>query len=121
MSNPTDRKYAKSHEWYLPQGECALVGLTDFAQSELGDIVYVELPEVGAAVTAGASFGCVESVKTVSEILSPATGVVTRVNEALADTPEKINEAPFDTWLIEIGEIAATGELLDAAAYEATL
>ena len=121
MSNPTDRKYLKSHEWYLPQGETALIGLTDFAQSELGDIVFVDLPEVGSAVTAGASFGCVESVKTASDMLSPATGVVTRVNEALADAPEKINQAPFDTWLIEVGEITATGELLDAAGYEATL
>lgn len=122
MLNPTDRKYTASHEWLMKKdGATALVGITDFAQSELGDIVYVDLPQAGTAVTAGASFGYVESVKTVSELLSPVTGVVTAVNAELADAPEKINESPYDAWLIEVGELSGESELLDAAAYEATL
>ena len=122
MTNPTDRKYTASHEWLLPAGDGKKrVGITDFAQSELGDIVYVDLPEVGSAVTADASFGYVESVKTVSELISPVTGVVTAVNQEVADAPERINEAAFATWLIEVGEITGEADLLDAAAYEATL
>ena len=122
MATPTDRRYTASHEWLLKtDGGKARVGITDFAQSELGDIVYVDLPEVGSAVTADASFGYVESVKTVSELLSPVTGVVTAVNAAVTDAPESINGAPYETWLIEVGDIAGEATLLDAADYEATL
>ncbi len=122
MANPTDRKYTASHEWLLPTGEkTARVGITDFAQSALGDIVYVDLPEVGSAVTADAPFGYVESVKTVSELISPVTGVVTAVNSAAADAPESINSTPYETWLVAIGEITGEAALLDAAEYEASL
>lgn len=122
MATPTDRRYTASHEWLLPSdGGKARIGITDFAQSELGDIVYVDLPEVGSAVTADASFGYVESVKTVSELLSPVTGVVTAVNSAVSDAPESINGAPYEAWLIEVGEIAGEAALLDAADYEAAL
>lgn len=122
MATPTDRKYTESHEWLLPVADkAARVGITDFAQSELGDIVYIDLPEVGSTVTADASFGYVESVKTVSELLSPVTGVITAVNTAAVDAPESVNSAPYETWFIEVSEISAEGALLDAAAYEATL
>jgi len=120
MQHPSDRKYTRSHEWLKDLGGGKVqVGLTDFAQSQLGDIVFIDLPAVGKTVTAETSFGDVESVKAVSEMLSPVTGTVSAVNEALADTPEKINEAALDTWILEVENVTGTAELLDADAYEA--
>ena len=111
--------YTKTHEWVQETADGITVGITDFAQEALGDLVFVNLPEVGDPVIAGESFSDVESVKAVSEVFSPATGVVTEVNEALLDNAALINEAPYDAWLIRIGEITDHEELLDGAAYEA--
>ncbi|MDL2327552.1 glycine cleavage system protein GcvH [Ruminococcaceae bacterium OttesenSCG-928-A11] len=120
MNIPANLKYSKSHEWVdFTSGTSAKIGLTDFAQSELGDIVFVNLPGVQDAVTAGESLGDVESVKAVSDIISPVSGTVSAVNEELADSPENLNSDPYGAWLIEVEEIAAQEELLDAAAYEA--
>lgn len=113
-------KYSKSHEWVeaLEDGTVR-IGLTDFAQSELGDLVFVNLPEVGDEVECGESFADVESVKAVSDVFSPVTGVVKEVNEELLDSPEKINEDPYGAWFIVVGDITEHEELLDAAGYEA--
>jgi len=102
MSYPEKYKYAKSHEWLNIDGETGIVGITDYAQSSLGDIVFVELPKVGQQVEAGSTFGSVESVKAVSDLYSPATGTVTEINEALNSAPETINTAANDTWLIKL-------------------
>lgn len=119
MNNPTDLKYTKSHEWVNFTTETtARVGLTDFAQNSLGDIVFVNLPETGDAVTMGESFSDVESVKAVSDIFSPFTGEVSAINEEVLDEPAKINSDPYGTWLVEISGITDQEELLDAAAYE---
>ena len=113
-------KYSKSHEWVEEIGdEVVRIGLSDFAQSELGDIVFVNLPEVGDEVECGAPLGDVESVKAVSDVFSPVTGVVKEVNEELLDSPEKINEDPYGAWLIVVEEVSDSEELLDAASYEA--
>jgi len=120
MSYPDNYKYAKSHEWVLIEGETATIGITDYAQSSLGDIVFVELPKVGQEIEAGSTFGSVESVKAVSDLYSPVTGAVTEINEALNDAPETINTAANDTWIIKValkGD-ASTDELLSAADYE---
>ena len=120
MNLLNDRKYTQSHEWLLDLGNGTYrIGLSDFAQHSLGDIVFIDLPKVGDAVTAESSLGDVESVKAVSEMLSPVTGTVSAVNEALADAPEKINEAALDTWILEVENVTETAELLDADAYEA--
>lgn len=120
MNNPANLMYSKSHEWVeFTSQSTAKVGLTDFAQSSLGGIVFVNLPEEGADVTSGESFGDVESVKAVSDIIAPLSGRVAAVNEELLDSPEKINEAPYDAWLIEVSDIDEREELLDAAAYAA--
>jgi len=119
MSYPEKYKYAKSHEWLEVSGETGVVGITDYAQSSLGDIVFVELPKVGQQVEAGSTFGSVESVKAVSDLYSPATGTVTEINESLNDKPETINEAANDTWLIKLALTGAdTSDLLSAADYE---
>jgi glycine cleavage system H protein len=122
MPYPAQYKYTKEHEWVDAKGDTATIGITDYAQSELGDVVFVELPKVGAAVTAGKTFGTVESVKAVSEIFSPATGTVAEANPLLGPTPEKINTDPHgEAWLIKI-KLSNPGELsglMDAAAYEA--
>jgi glycine cleavage system H protein len=122
MPYPTQYRYTKEHEWVETKGDVATVGITDYAQHELGDVVFVELPKVGAAVTAGKSFGTVESVKAVSEIFAPATGQVLEANPELQATPEKINTDPHGAaWLIKI-KVANPAELaglMDAAAYEA--
>ena len=102
MSYPEKYKNAKSHEWLNIDGETGIVGITDYAQSSLGDIVFVELPKVGQQVEAGSTFGSVESVKAVSDLYSPATGTVTEINEALNSAPETINTAANDTWLIKL-------------------
>lgn len=116
---PDTLKYTKSHEWVLKLDDGAVrIGLTDYAQQELGDLVFVDLPQVGDAVTAGESCCEVESVKAVSPVYSPVSGSVRAVNEALLDAPETINNAPYDAWLIEVENVSDTGELLDAAAYE---
>ena len=120
MSNiPAELKYTKSHEWLKDENGLAVVGLTDFAQNALGDIVFISLPEVGDEVTAGASFSDVESVKAVSEVFSPVTGTVAEINEELLDNPALVNEDPYGAWLIKVSEPDKTEELLDAAAYEA--
>jgi len=119
MNYPVDLKYTKDHEWMKMEGDIAVIGISDFAQDALGDIVFINLPEVGDTVTAGESFGDVESVKAVSDVNSPVTGVVVEVNEDLADSPEALNEDPYSAWIIKVEQITETEELLDAAAYEA--
>ena len=120
MELKTDRMYTKSHEWVLFENDTtATVGLSDFAQSELGDLVFVNLPQVGDAVTAGETFADVESVKTVSDVFSPVTGTVAAVNEALNDAPQKINEDAYGAWLAKVENITGKEELMDAAAYQA--
>ena len=120
MNIKNDLKYTKSHEWVKDLGEnCALIGLDDYAQEQLGELVFINLPEAGDEVTAGESFCDVESVKAVSEVLSPITGKVSAVNEDLAATPEAINADPYGTWLVEVTGASAFADLMDAAAYEA--
>jgi glycine cleavage system H protein len=120
MSYPETYKYAKSHEWLLLEGETATIGITDYAQGSLGDIVFVELPKVGAEIAAGATFGSVESVKAVSDLYSPVSGTVTEINEALNDAPDTINSAANDTWIIKLAVTGPEADgLLDSAAYEA--
>ena len=120
MKTPANLQYSKSHEWILFTDETtAKVGLTDFAQDSLGSLVFVNLPEVGDRLTAGETLGDVESVKAVSDVISPVSGEVAAINEELLDAPEKINEAPYDAWLVEVTGISDREELLDAAAYDA--
>ena len=116
--NP-DVKYTKSHEWVRMDGDVAVVGISDFAQDALGDLVFVNLPHVGDDVTAGEAFGDVESVKAVSDLMSPVTGTVAEINEELLDAPESLNNDPFGAWIIKVENVTGTEELLDAAAYEA--
>lgn len=120
MSYPESYRYAKSHEWLAMNGATASVGITDYAQESLGDIVFVELPKVGQKLDAGASFGSVESVKAVSDLYAPVSGTVTEVNESLNATPETINSAANDTWLIKItvSNPDEAKSLLSAADYE---
>ena len=119
MNFPAELKYTKDHEWMVMEGDVAVIGISDFAQDALGDVVFINLPEVGDTVTAGESFGDVESVKAVSDVNSPVTGVIVAVNEDLADSPENLNSDPYGSWIIKVENITATEELLDAAAYEA--
>ena len=112
-------KYSKSHEWVKEEGEEIVIGLTDFAQSELGDLVFVNLPEVGDEVTAGEAFADVESVKAVSDVYSPVSGEVSEINEELLDAPELINESPYEAWLVRVKNISGKEELLSAEEYEA--
>ena len=120
MTLQNDRKYTSSHEWLLDLGNGTYrIGLSDYAQSSLGDIVFIDLPQPGDAVTAETSLGDVESVKAVSEVLSPVSGKVSAVNDALASAPESINSDPYGAWLIEVTDVTATAELMDASAYEA--
>ena len=119
---PEQFRYTKEHEWVHAQGDTAVVGITDHAQSELGDIVYVDLPKVGAKVEAGKSLGSVESVKAVSDIYSPASGEVTDVNQSLADAPEKLNADPHGAgWLVKLRltHPQETQSLMTAADYQA--
>jgi glycine cleavage system H protein len=121
MTYPANYRYTREHEWIVVDGNIGSIGITDYAQNSLGDIVYVDAPKVGDPVTASATFGSVESVKAVSDLYSPVTGTVTAINEELKSSPDKINEAPHDTWIIRV-ELADPGQvnsLLDAAAYEA--
>ena len=119
MNFPAELKYTKDHEWMKMEGDIAVIGISDFAQDALGDVVFINLPEVGDTVTAGESFGDVESVKAVSDVNSPVTGVVVEINEELADSPENLNSDPYGSWIIKVENITATEELMDAAAYEA--
>jgi glycine cleavage system H protein len=119
---PTDYRYTKQHEWIKAQGDIGTIGITDYAQQELGDVVFVEMPKVGAKLKAGSSFGTIESVKAVSEIYSPVSGEVTETNSALVDAPEKINKDPHNTaWLIKVklADPAEVSSLMDAAGYQA--
>ena len=121
MSIPKDLRYTQEHEWVKIEGNKVRVGITDFAQHELGDIVFVELPEVGDTVTFNETFGSVESVKTVSELYSPVSGTVVEINEALADSPEFVNESPYENaWMIvvELSNEAEVEALLTVEAYE---
>ena len=116
-------KYAESHEWAKIDGETATIGITDFAQSELGDVVYVELPEVGATVEAKETFGVVESVKAASDVYSPVTGEVVEVNDALVDDPSKLNSEPFEGgWMmkVKVSDASDLDGLMDSAAYSAS-
>jgi glycine cleavage system H protein len=120
MAYPTNYRYTREHEWIAVDGNIGTVGITDYAQNSLGDIVYVDAPKVGDSVTANSTFGSVESVKAVSDLYSPVTGTVTEVNELLKTEPDKINAAPHEAWIIKV-ELSNPGEidgLLDAAAYE---
>ena len=119
MLFPTEMKYSKDHEWMKEEDGVVVIGISDFAQDALGDVVFVNLPGEGDEVTAGEAFGDVESVKAVSDLVSPVTGTVCAVNEALLDEPEQLNKAPYDAWLIKVENVGDTSELLDAAAYEA--
>ncbi len=121
MEFPDDLKYTEEHEWILVEEEIATVGITDFAQDQLGDVVFVELPEVGTQVIAGKAFGVVESVKAVSDIYAPLSGEVIEINEELVDTPETINTSPYeDGWMIkiQIKDASEVDELLDADTYQ---
>ncbi len=119
MNTPNELKYSKSHEWLKTEDGVAVIGISDYAQDALGDVVFINLPAVGDAVTAGESFGDVESVKAVSDLISPVTGVVCAVNEELEDSPENLNSDPYGAWIIKVEEVTETEEMLDAAAYEA--
>ena len=119
MNYPALLKYTKSHEWVKLEGDVAVVGISDFAQDALGDVVFVNLPQVGDEVTAGESFGDVESVKAVSDLISPVSGVVCEINEELDDSPENLNADPYGAWIIKVENVTEEEELLDAAAYEA--
>jgi glycine cleavage system H protein len=119
---PEDLRYTKEHEWARADGTRVRIGITDFAQDALGDVVYVDLPEVGAEVTASQAFGEVESTKSVSDVFSPLTGTIVERNPLLDERPELVNEQPYgDGWLIviEVGDPALVEQLLDAAAYQA--
>jgi glycine cleavage system H protein len=123
MSYPADLKYTKEHEWIRVDGATGAIGITDFAQQQLGDVVYVELPDVGATISAGQVFGTIESVKAVSELFAPVTGEVTETNGSLKDRPDHVNSKPHETWMVKV-KLANPGELsslMDAAAYEALI
>ncbi len=119
---PTDRRYTREHEWIRPDGEEAVVGITDYAQNQLGDVVFVELPAVGRRLAKGEAFGVVESVKSVADLYAPVAGTVVAVNEALAAAPEEVNHSPYDEgWMIRLRpeDAAQIEALMDGAAYDA--
>jgi glycine cleavage system H protein len=117
---PADLKYTKDHEWIRVEGDTGSIGITNFAQQQLGDVVYVDLPEVGTKLTAGQTFGTIESVKAVSELYAPVSGEVVDVNTALKDKPEDVNAKPHESWMIKVrlANAAETSGLMDAAAYQ---
>jgi glycine cleavage system H protein len=121
VAYPESLKYTRDHEWVVLAGDTGKVGITDYAQQQLGDVVYVELPEVGAKVKQGQSFGTIESVKAVSELYAPVTGEIIEVNSALKDKPESVNANPHESWMvvIKLTNPSEAGSLLDAAQYEA--
>ena len=120
MAYPAGLKYTKDHEWIDLSGDGGRIGITDYAQQQLGDVVYIELPEVGAKLKQGQSFGTIESVKAVSELYSPVTGEVLEVNAALKDKPETVNKDPHASWMvvIKLTNPSETAALLDAAQYQ---
>ena len=120
MSYPADLKYTKEHEWLRIEGDTGAIGITDFAQQQLGDVVYVDLPDVGTTITAGSVFGTIESVKAVSELFAPVTGEVLETNSSIKDRPDHVNSKPHETWMVKVrltnsSELAG---LMDAGAYE---
>ena len=121
MNFPEELKYTEDHEWILVEDDVATVGITDFAQDQLGDVVFVELPEVGDSVEAGNTFGVVESVKAVSDVYSPVTGEIIEINEELPDAPEVLNTSPYeDGWMIKVklSDASSIDNLMDVAAYQ---
>ena len=118
MNYPASLQYSRSHEWLSQDGDVAVIGISDFAQHELGDVVFINLPEVGDEVVAGEAFGDVESVKAVSDLISPVSGTVLEINQELVDSPELLNDDPYANWIIKVGNVTDTEELLSAAAYE---
>jgi glycine cleavage system H protein len=124
MNFPADLKYTKDHEWIRMEGGIGTIGITEFAQGELGDVVFVELPAVGAAVKAHASFGTIEAVKAVSDLFAPVSGTVTEVNAELSKTPEIVNKDPYGKgWMVKIrlSDPAEIGALMDSASYATTV
>ena len=119
MNFPAELKYSKDHEWVMFEGDTAIIGISDFAQDALGDVVFINLPAEGDEVNASEAFGDVESVKAVSDLVSPVSGTIVAVNEDLADAPETLNSDPYGAWIIKVEGVTAQEELLDAAAYEA--
>src|SRR4026209_1124802 len=120
MSHLTDLKYTKEHEWIRVDGSTGAIGITDFAQQQLGDVIYVELPDVGSTFTAGQVFGTIESVKAVSELFAPISGEVIETNGSLKDRPDHVHSKPHETWMIKV-KVANPGDLkslIDSAAYE---
>ena len=120
MAYPADLKYSKDHEWVRINGETADIGITDYAQQQLGDVVFVELPEVGRTLGAGDPFGSIESVKAVSELFAPMSGDVVEVNPVLRDHPDSVNKEPHSTWIVKVrlSSPSEAGSLLDTEAYE---
>lgn len=121
MATPNNLKYSEDHEWVKVDGDTVTIGITEFAQSELGDIVFVELPDEGDEIEKGEDFGSVESVKTVSELYAPVSGEVIEINEELEDSPELVNESPYEeAWMLKIkfADESQLDELMDAAAYD---
>lgn len=120
MNYPKDLKYVKSHEWIRKEADgMVVIGITDYAQDALGDLVFVNLPEIGDEISLGTPFADVESVKAVSEIFSPVTGYVAEINEELQDSPELINEDPYEAWFIKVERISEEEDYMDAQSYEA--
>ena len=119
MNIPQNLSYSKSHEWVKTEDGLTLVGISDFAQDALGDVVFINLPGEGDQVTAGEAFGDVESVKAVSDLVSPVTGVVAAINEELLDAPEMLNSDPYGAWIMKVENVTESEELLDASDYEA--
>lgn len=119
MNYPAELKYSNSHEWVKMEDGVAVIGITDFAQNALGDVVFINLPGEGDSVTAGEAFGDVESVKAVSDLICPVSGVICAVNEDLADAPENLNSDPYGAWIIKVEGITGQEELMGAADYEA--
>src|SRR5262245_1793594 len=123
MSYPDHLKYTNEHEWIRVEGDTGAVGITDFAQQQLGDVVYVELPDVGTTLTQGKVFGTIESVKAVSELFAPVTGEVVAVNTELKDRPDQVNAQPHDAWMVKVrlDKPAEVSALMDADAYTALI
>ena len=124
MEFPEELKYTEEHEWVLVEGDLAMIGITDFAQDALGDVVFVELPAVGTEVTTGKAFGVVESVKAVSDVYAPLSGTIEEINDDLIDAPEIINTSPYeDGWMVKIrmADAADVDDLMDAEAYQALI
>ncbi len=119
MIDPKELKYSKDDEWLRYEGDSAYVGITDYAQSELGDLVFVNLPEVGDEVVGGEAFGDVESVKAVADVISPVSGIVEEINEDLLDDASLINSDPYGSWFIKVGSISGEEELMTADEYDA--